>query len=372
MAELNETPKGERLHIAFFGLRNAGKSTLINAITGQEVALVSDVPGTTTDPVSKAMEILPLGPCLLTDTAGLDDVGTLGAERVRRSREVLATADVAVVVTATGVGPLEQALIDDCTRRGVPHLVYARGEDVEAFKARLAAVAPVEPPHPLVGDLVAPGDFVVCVCPIDAAAPKGRLILPQQQVIRELLDVGATAVVVQARDLAATLAKLGPGKVRLVVTDSQAFGAVAKVVPREIPLTSFSIVFARAKGDLATYCAGVAAMGRLQDGDRVLISEGCTHRRQCGDIGTEKLPRWISAFTGRKLAFEWAHGNAFPEDLAPYALVVQCGGCMLTRRAVQARLARCRAAGVPVTNYGVCIAACHGIVADPETCAVKR
>ena len=371
MAGLNETPSGDRVRLAFFGRRNAGKSTLINALAGQEVAIVSDVPGTTTDPVSKAMEILPLGPCLLTDTAGLDDEGDLGAERVRRTREVLAATDIAIVVTADALGPLENDLIADCDRRRVPHLVYTRGDDVDAFRHKIAALAPTDPPRPLVSNLVSPGDCVVCVCPIDSAAPKGRLILPQQQVVRELLDGGASAFVCRETELAATLAKLAAPP-RFVITDSQAFGAVSKVVPPDVPLTSFSIVFARAKGDLAAYCAGAAAMAGLKDGDTILISEGCTHHRQCTDIGTVKLPKWIQAHTGKKLNFAWTSGNAFPDDLSPYALVVHCGGCMLTRRVVQNRIARCCAAGVPITNYGICIAACHGIQASPETCMVKR
>ena len=371
MAGLNETPSGDRVRLAFFGRRNAGKSTLINALAGQEVAIVSDVPGTTTDPVSKAMEILPLGPCLLTDTAGLDDDGALGAERVRRTREVLAAADVAIIVVADALGPLENDLIADCDRRRVPHLVYTRGDDVDAFRRKIAALAPTDPPRPLVSDLVSAGDCVVCVCPIDSAAPKGRLILPQQQVIRELLDGGASAFVCRETELVATLAKLAAPP-RFVITDSQAFGAVSKVVPPDVPLTSFSIVFARAKGDLAAYCAGAAAMVGLKDGDTILVSEGCTHHRQCTDIGTVKLPKWIQAHTGKKLNFAWTSGNAFPDDLSPYALVVHCGGCMLTRRVVQNRIARCRAAGVPITNYGICIAACHGIQASPETCMVRR
>ena len=384
MAGLNETPKGDRVHIAFFGLRNAGKSTLVNKLTGQDVAIVSDVAGTTTDPVSKAMEILPLGPCLVTDTAGLDDEGPLGEMRVKKSLEVLATTDIAVWVE-DGVVAQERdppgargarapsvydRFIAACRARDIAVLHYRRGDDVDAFRRELAAVRLADAPRPLVRDLVASGDIVVCVCPIDESAPKGRLILPQQQVVRELLDAGAAALVCQPPQLADLLAHTSG--VKFVITDSQAFQAVAAVVPPEIPLTSFSIVFARAKGDLAAYCAGAAALATLNDGDRVLISEGCTHHRQCNDIGTVKLPKWISAKTGKKLAFEWTSGNAFPEDLSPYALVVHCGGCMLTRRAVQARIARCRAAGVPITNYGVCIAACHGITASPDTCMVIR
>ena len=385
MAGLNETPKGDRVHIAFFGLRNAGKSTLVNRLTGQDVAIVSDVAGTTTDPVSKAMEILPLGPCLVTDTAGLDDEGPLGEMRVKKSLDVLATTDIAVWVddgAATSAAEdktVYARFLAACRARDIAVLHYRRGDDVDAFRRELAAVHLADAPRPLVRDLVAPGDVVVCVCPIDESAPKGRLILPQQQVVRELLDAGAAALVCQPPQLASILGRAvaprppnPPLTVKFVITDSQAFKAVAAVVPPEIPLTSFSIVFARAKGDLAAYCAGAAALAALKDGDRVLISEGCTHHRQCNDIGTVKLPKWISAKTGKMLAFEWTSGNAFPEDLSPYALVVHCGGCMLTRRAVQARIARCRAAGVPITNYGVCIAACHGIVASPDTCMVLR
>ena len=378
MAGMNDTPKGDRTHIAFFGLRNAGKSTLVNALTGQDLAIVNDKPGTTTDPVSKAMEILPLGPCLLTDTAGLDDdEGELGAQRVKKTLDVLATADVAIWVTASE-GPekseelqIKERFLKECAARKVVVLEYRRGESVEGLKARLADVRLDDQPRPLVADLVSPGDFVVCVCPIDSAAPKGRLILPQQQVVREILDAGGTAIVCRETELARTLEKLGRAP-RFVITDSQAFGVVSKVVPPEVPLTSFSIVFARAKGDLRVFCSGVQALARLKDGDRVLISEGCTHRRQCGDIGTEKLPKWLAAFAKAKLDFSWTSGGAFPEDLSPYAAVVHCGGCMLTRRNVQNRIARCVAQGVPIVNYGIAIAACHGITAVPETCMVRR
>ena len=374
MAGLNETPKGDRIHIAFFGLRNAGKSTLVNALTGQDVAIVNAKPGTTTDPVSKAMEILPLGPCLLTDTAGLDDdEGELGALRVRKTLDVLATTDVAVWVAAAGDAAAKAKFLAACAARKVAVLDYVRGEPVEELKRKIAELKLGDEPHPLVSDLVEKGDFVVCVCPIDSAAPKGRLILPQQQVVRELLDAGATAVVCRETELAATLARLGAGAVKFVITDSQAFGVVAQVVPPDLPLTSFSIVFARAKGDLAVFCRGAAALGNLKDGDTVLISEGCTHRRQqCEDIGTVKLPRWLQEHTGKKLTFAWTSGGQFPDDLSPYAAVVHCGACMLTRRMVQERIARCVKAGVPIVNYGVAIAACHGIVAAPDTCMVKR
>lgn len=372
MGELNETPGGSRIHLAFFGKRNAGKSTLINALTGQPVSIVSDQPGTTTDPVSKAMEILPLGPCLLTDTAGLDDdAGELGALRVAKTRAVLETTDVAIIVVAGELGALEHDLIATCTRRGIAHFVYRRGDSVDGLKAKIAALAPGDTPPPLVGDLVQPGDVVVCVCPIDSAAPKGRLILPQQQVVRELLDAGAIPVVCRETELAVALARLTCPPA-FVITDSQAFGVVSKTLPSDIPLTSFSIVFARAKGDLAAYAAGAAALRTLNDGDTVLIAEGCTHHRQCTDIGTVKLPKWIQTYTGRTLNFVWASGNSFPDDLSPYRLVVQCGGCMLTRRAVQARIARCRAAGVPITNYGICIATCHHIAFSPDSRMVVR
>ena len=381
MAGMNETPKGDRTHIAFFGLRNAGKSTLVNALTGQELAIVNAKPGTTTDPVSKAMEILPLGPCLLTDTAGLDDdEGELGAQRVKKTLAVLATTDVAIWVEGAENGDaksedvrLKERFLAECAERKVAVLEYRRSETVESLKSRIAAIRLDDQPRPLVADLVAPGVFIICVCPIDSAAPKGRLILPQQQVVREILDAGGTAIVCRETELAQTLARLGgPAAPRFVITDSQAFGVVSKTVPPEIPLTSFSIVFARAKGDLSVFCAGVDALAKLKDGDRVLISEGCTHRRQCGDIGTEKLPKWIAAFSKAKPTFEWTSGSAFPEDLSPYAAVVHCGGCMLTRRTIQDRIRRCVAAGVPIINYGVAIAACHGIVATPETCMVKR
>ncbi len=368
----NETPKGERIHIAFFGLRNAGKSTLVNALTGQDVAIVSDHPGTTTDPVSKAMEILPLGPCLLTDTAGLDDTeGEIGALRVKKSLAVLATTDVAIWVVTEGdeTSPERNRFTEACQTRNIPTLIYHRGDSVAALKEAIAGLHLTDKPHPLIADLITAGDFIVCVCPIDAAAPKGRLILPQQQVIREILESGATALVCQPGNLTATLAGL-KSPPRFVITDSQAFAEVSKLVPKELPLTSFSIVFARAKGDLAVFCQGAEALRNLKDGDHVLISEGCTHHRQCEDIGTVKIPKWVQAFTQAKLTFSFTSGGSFPEDLSPYALVIHCGGCMLTRRQVQERLARCQAAGVPIVNYGIAIAACHGIQASPETCMV--
>ncbi|MCQ2389423.1 MAG: GTP-binding protein, partial [Kiritimatiellae bacterium] len=357
MAEMVETPSGNRVRISFFGKRNAGKSTLANALTGQNLAIVSDVAGTTTDPVSKAMEILPLGPCLVTDTAGLDDEGELGAERVRKSLAVLAATDVAVLVydCARGVRgreACEARVWDDCAKRGVPVVEFFRGDAVEALKDKLAAIRLADAARPLVADMAKTGDVVALVCPQDGSAPKGRLILPQQQVIRELLDAHAVPVVCQVEELPAVLAM----KPALAITDSQAFGAVSAMLPDDVPLTSFSILFARAKGDLRAFCAGAAALDALKDGDRILVSEGCTHRRQCGDIGSVKLPAWIRKRTGKELSFAFSSGGDFPEDLSRYALVVHCGGCMLTRRAVLARIARCEAAGVPVVNYGICIA----------------
>ena len=374
MAGLNDTPSGNRTHIAFFGRRNAGKSTLVNALTGQEIAIVSDVAGTTTDPVSKAMEILPLGPCVITDTAGLDDEGTLGEERVRRTLEVLEKTDVAVWVTVEAEPDDEERnFLKTCASRTVPVLRYQRGDSVEALKRKIAEIKLADEPRPLIADLVKAGDTVICVCPIDESAPKGRLILPQQQVVRELLECGCTAAVCQPAEIPDLLARLGKENVRFVITDSQAFAAVNAAVPKDVPLTSFSIVFARQKGDLRTLCAGAQAIRTLKDGDTVLISEGCTHHRQCGDIGTQKLPAWLLKFTGRKLNFRFSSGGSFPVEESPRpSLVIHCGGCMLTRRAVCARLSHCEAAGVPVVNYGVAIGLMHGIVAHPETCMVER
>lgn len=395
-SEASSSPSANRLRIAFFGRRNAGKSSLINALTGQSLAIVSDVPGTTTDPVSKAMELLPLGPCIVTDTAGLDDEGELGELRIKKSLAVLAVADIAVLVVpcAAEEGLVEAQVREICARRSIA-LVVARtradefpafqasadevlvssvtGVGVDALRGRIAAVCPQEVPPPLVADLASCGDIVLCVCPVDESAPKGRLILPQQQVIRELIEIGAAAVVCQPCELARFVAQIGAEKIRFVVTDSQAFGAVRDILPREVPLTSFSILFARQKGDLKTLCQGAAAIKLLKDGDRVLIAEGCTHRRQCGDIGSVKIPRWLEKYTGKKLEFVFASGGDFPIDgEAPPKLVIHCGGCMLTRRAVLARLFKCAELGVPVVNYGVAIGLMHGIVANPETCMVER
>ena len=371
MAGLSETPNANRVHIGFFGLRNAGKSTLVNAFAGQDIAIVSDVPGTTTDPVSKAMEILPLGPCLLTDTAGLDDEGELGEMRVKKALGVLATTDIAVWVADgdSDDGDARRRFLEACRKHGVAVLDYRRGDDVENFRKKVAAVKIAEAPRPIVGDLVAAGDVVLLVCPQDGSAPKGRLILPQQQVIRELLDAGGAAQVCQPE----MVAELGArGGIKFAITDSQAFGAVDAALPKDVPLTSFSILFARAKGDLAAFSEGLAALKGLNDGDRVLVAEGCTHHRQCGDIGTVKLPKAVAKLTGRNLDFRFCSGGDFPIGVCKPKLIIHCGGCMLTRREMQRRIASAREAGVPMTNYGLVLAAANGIEADPATCMVRR
>ena len=373
MAGLNETPRGNRVHIAFFGLRNAGKSTLVNAFTGQQIAIVSDVPGTTTDPVSKAMEILPLGPCLVTDTAGLDDEGELGAMRVEQSLKVLETTDIAVWVRGeaeTEGGEARERFLAACSRRKVAVLEYRRGESVEALKRQIAAIKLDETPPELLDGLVQAGDRVVCVVPIDESAPKSRLILPQQQVIRECLDRHLSCLVCQPKELEPTLAMAAKaaGGETLVVTDSQAFGAVGRVVAgfreasgRSVRLTSFSILFARQKGDIAAYLEGLKAILALKDGDAVLIAEGCTHHRQCNDIGSVKIPRALAKMTGKSLKFEFSSGTAFPLPMGRFSLVVQCGGCMLTRREVLRRIGAAREAGVPIVNYGMLLAAANGM-----------
>lgn len=389
------TPNANRTRIAFFGRRNAGKSSLINALTDQSLAIVSDVPGTTTDPVSKAMEILPLGPCLITDTAGLDDEGELGRKRIEKSLSVLEITDIAVLAIPTGKEELDNDRLvrEECAKRGVSLIVVRTKRDLapdasidegeialssetleglEIFRDRLAKSLPQEKPAPLVADLIKKGDIVICVCPIDAAAPKGRLILPQQQVVRELIDNGAVAVVCQPSELNSVVERIGKTNIRFVITDSQAFKEVDEILDKDIELTSFSIVFARQKGDLKTLCEGAKAIKNLKDGDKVLIAEGCTHRRQCGDIGSEKIPRLLKKFTGRNLELSFASGGDFPVDEVIPKLVIHCGGCMLTRRAVMSRLARCVEADVPVVNYGVAIALMNGIVTKDGSCMVVR
>ena len=380
MAELNETPRGNRIHIAFFGLRNAGKSTLVNAFTGQSIAIVSDTPGTTTDPVSKAMEILPLGPCLVTDTAGLDDVGELGEQRVRKSLDVLATTDIAVWVRGEMDGSVSDKRSGDrfpifaaeCRKRGTVVIEYKRGDDVEELKKKIAAVKLEEKVPGLLEGLVEKGDRVLCVCPIDESAPKGRLILPQVQVIRECLDRGVIVTVCGPEELSDCL-NFGSFDLKgrlLVVTDSQAFRTVNQTVKQSnnqtIRLTSFSVLFARQKGDFVEFVKGLSAIKTLKDGDTVLVAEGCTHHRQCNDIGTVKIPKALEKLSGRKLRFEFVSGGAFPVEKTldgrrKTALIVQCGGCMLTRREMLRRIALAKESGVPIINYGLVLAMANGL-----------
>ena len=379
---LNETPSGQRTHIGFFGCRNAGKSSLVNAVTGQALAIVSDVRGTTTDPVLKAMELLPLGPVVIIDTPGFDDTGPLGELRVKRTRDALNRCDIAVLVAdgALGLQPADLELLEMIRARSLPHLIAwnksdradalpptegslavsaLTGMNVDAFKEALARIVPDVAPPRLAGDLVAPGEVAVLVCPMDESAPKGRLILPQQQTIRDLLDAGALALVTKETELAQALQSLSapPG---LVITDSQVFRTVAATVPDGVPLTSFSILMARYKGFLDAAVAGVSAIDRLEDGDRVLMAEGCTHHRQCNDIGTVKIPRWLRAHTGKDIAIETSTGRDFPDDLTPYRVVIHCGGCLLTENAVQYRMRQALSQGVAFTNYGIVIARITG------------
>lgn len=382
----NESVSAERLHIGFFGLRNAGKSSLVNAITNQELSLVSDVLGTTTDPVRKAMELLPLGPVVIIDTPGLDDVGELGEARVKRARQVLNTVDIAVLVSDASkqLTNLEKELIELFKAKKIPYViaynkidlcdcssketeneiwVSARsGENINALKEKIAKIqgTAIEGRR-IVADLIKSGDTVLLVIPIDKAAPKGRLILPQQQTIRDILDAGASVLICRDSELKETLCSMQK-KPALVITDSQVFGKVSKTVPEDIPLTSFSILFARYKGNLVGAVRGAARLDSLSDGDKILISEGCTHHRQCGDIGTVKIPQWLSDYTGKKLELEFTSGRDFPEDLSRYALVIHCGGCMLTEREMQYRARQAEDASVPMTNYGMVIAHTHGIL----------
>ena len=407
---LNQTPAGERVHIGFFGRRNAGKSSLMNAVTGQELAVVSEVKGTTTDPVSKTMELLPLGPVMVIDTPGIDDEGELGDLRVRKSRQVLNKTDIAVLVVDGTVGETKEdmELLALFHEKQVPYLVVYHKADllpeagagksgernkekseqalagkvleeksenshpvlyvssktglgIEDLKNRLAAMKPFKEEKDLLEGLVRPGDLVVLVTPIDKAAPKGRLILPQQQTIRALLDHGCVSMAVRETELEQMLKKIGQ-KPALVITDSQAFSMVSSIVPKDIPLTSFSILFARYKGDLRQAVAGVKALERIQDGDKILISEGCTHHRQCNYIGTVKLPGWIRSYTGREPEFVYTSGTGFQEDLKAFRVIVHCGACMLNEREMKYRLACARDQGVDITNYGIVIAHIHGIL----------
>ncbi len=383
---LNEQVSAERLHIGFFGLRNAGKSSVVNAVTGQALSLVSDVKGTTTDPVKKAMELLPLGPVVIIDTPGIDDEGELGRMRVNRAMQTLNLTDLAVLVVdaVKGLSDMDRTLTASFEAKKIPHIIAynksdlldtipeaganeiyvsaADGTNIHELREKMGQLVKTEENSKrIVADLLEPNDFVVLVTPIDKAAPKGRLILPQQQTIRDILDAGAVSVVTRDSELPQTLEKLG-SNVKMVITDSQAFGRVSRDVPRDIPLTSFSILMARYKGDLAEAVRGAAKLDDLQDGDIVLISEGCTHHRQCEDIGTVKMPNWIRKHTGKEITFEFTSGGEFPEDLSKYALVVHCGGCMLNEREMKSRIRHSLDCDVPITNYGIAIAHMHGIL----------
>lgn len=392
---MNQTPASERVHISFFGKRNAGKSSVINAVTGQDLAIVSSVMGTTTDPVYKTMELLPLGPVMVIDTPGIDDEGELGALRVRKSYQVLNKTDIAILVidSTAGKGEEELELIHRFHKKGIPYLIVynkidllstekikdlamsvraeevlvsaSDGMNIQELKEKIASLKPEDThKYPLIQDLIKPLDLVILVVPIDKAAPKGRLILPQQQTIRDILERGALSLVVRDTELKSTLDHfLAQGVCpKLVVTDSQAFARVSKAVPENITLTSFSILFSRYKGELETQLKGVTALSSIEDGDRILIAEGCTHHRQCGDIGTCKMPEWIRNYTGKKPVFEFTSGTEFPGDVSSYKMAVHCGGCMLNEREMKYRIACCQDQGVPITNYGILIAQVTGIL----------
>ena len=387
---LNSTPVAERLHIGIFGRRNAGKSCVINAITGQKLAIVSNVLGTTTDPVYKTMELLPLGPVMFIDTPGLDDTGELGRLRIEKAYQALNKTDIALMIVdaSQGMGPEDKAILEKIKAKNINYLIvfnkidlvpdftippdYApnsiaisasEGKNIFALKERIGHLVPSENlTLKLVGDLLKPNDLVILVVPVDSAAPKGRLILPQQETIRDILEAQATALVVQTSQLADTLATIGK-KPKMVITDSQAFESVAKTTPSDILLTSFSILFARYKGDLKGAVLGAVELEKIQDGDPILISEGCTHHRQCNDIGTVKLPGWIEKYTGKKPKFSYTSGTEFPLDLSPYKLIVHCGGCMLNAKEMSYRYTYAHNQKIPMTNYGIIIAYMHGILA---------
>ena len=389
---MNQTPAANRIHIGFFGKRNAGKSSLVNAVTGQSLAIVSDVKGTTTDPVYKTMELLPMGPVMIIDTPGIDDEGELGELRVKKTRQVLNKTDVAILVVDgnEGMTAVDEEMERLIQEKNIPYIIAvnktdlisdkkltnnsdktdekklwvsaANGTGIHELKERISHLSiREENQRKIVGDLLEPGDFVVLVMPIDGSAPKGRLILPQQQTIRDILDAGAVSIAVKDTELKMTLQKLGT-KPKLVITDSQVFRQVSQDVPKDIPLTSFSILFARYKGELTGMIEGVRALEDLEDGDRVLISEGCTHHRQCDDIGICKIPKWIYEYTGKKLEFEWSSGTEFPEELSNYKLIVHCGGCMLNEREMKYRQKCAKDQRVPMVNYGILIAQTQGIL----------
>lgn len=390
---LNATPSADRVHIGIFGKRNAGKSSIINAVTSQNLAIVSDIKGTTTDPVQKAMELLPLGPVVMIDTPGLDDDGELGRQRVQKAYQVLNKTDIAVLVidSTTGMTEEDKGILDKIRKKRIPYVIVfnksdlcahrpciqtdqnditehcisvsaATGEHIQELKELIAKQVPSnEEEKHIVADLIRPGDFVVLVIPIDSSAPKGRLILPQQQTIRDILEAGAAAIAVKETELRDTLVRLGT-RPSLVITDSQAFQKVSAIVPSEIPLTSFSILFARYKGNLETVVQGAETLDKIQDGDTILISEGCTHHRQCEDIGTVKLPNWIRKHTGKDVHFEFTSGTEFPADLSKYRLIVHCGGCTLNEREMKYRLKCAQDQNIPITNYGTAIAHMNGIL----------
>lgn len=392
---MNQTPMSERVHIGFFGKRNAGKSSVMNAVTGQDLAVVSEVKGTTTDPVYKSMELLPLGPVVMMDTPGIDDEGELGELRVKKSYQVLNKTDAAVLVIDGLCGASEEdaAMLEKIRKKQIPYTVVlnkqdlaseeikeqtiqmlgigreqllsvsaADGTGINELKERIAQTArQEESERRIIGDMISPSDFIVLVVPIDSAAPKGRLILPQQQTIRDILEADAVSVVIKEDRVRETIESLGK-KPRLVITDSQAFETVAADTPEDILLTSFSILFARYKGNLEMAVKGVTALDRLENGDKILISEGCTHHRQCDDIGTVKIPRWIREYTGKEIQFETTSGTQFPDELGGYKMIVHCGGCMLNEREMKYRLSCAEDQDVPMTNYGILIAYMKGIL----------
>lgn len=392
---MNQTPASERVHISFFGRRNAGKSSVINAITGQDLAIVSSIKGTTTDPVYKTMELLPLGPVMIIDTPGIDDEGELGALRVKKSYQVLNKTDIAILIvdSTTGKTDADYALISRFIHKKIPYLIVynkidlltdqevydlafstrkeevlvsvAANMNIHELKEKIASMKPEDShKYPLIGDLINPEDLVILVVPIDKAAPKGRLILPQQQTIRAVLERGGLSLVVRDTELKSTLELFRSQgiKPKLVVTDSQAFARVSKDTPEDITLTSFSILFSRYKGELDAQLLGINALSTVKDGDRILISEGCTHHRQCDDIGTYKLPKWIREYTGKEPVFEFTSGTEFPDDITSYKMVIHCGGCMLNEREMKYRIACCQDQNVPITNYGIAIARMTGIL----------